>query len=258
MTDPHSTAPLPTRDIMGVAIVAATAAEVIAHLDEAVAAGQGVRLAFLNAHGSNIAARDPDFRRTLKDFMVLNDGIGVDIAARVLHGARFPENLNGTDFVPCYLERTTAPRRLYLLGGQPGVAEAAAQSIRARTPHHEIVGLRDGYFGEHEAGDVIAAIAAARPDVVLVAMGNPVQEFFIARHFGAMGCGVAIGVGALLDFQSGRVSRAPAVFRRLRSEWVYRLALEPRRLWRRYILGNSQFIYRLLRTRLGRSGAAHD
>ena len=101
----------------------------------------------------------------------------------------------------------------------------------------------------------VAAIAATKPDILLVALGNPGQEYFIDRNFQALDCGVAIGVGALFDFLSGRVSRAPAAFRALRLEWVYRLGREPGRLWRRYLLGNSKFLWRLLRTRWRGAGA---
>jgi UDP-N-acetyl-D-mannosaminuronic acid transferase (WecB/TagA/CpsF family) len=206
----------PCRDIMGVAVTAATAAEMTAALDRRRGESVRTRLAFLNAHTSNLAAADPAFRAMLGDFVVLNDGVGIDIASRWLHGARFPENLNGTDFVPAYLQATARPARLFLLGA----ADAVARQV-----------------------------AASGADIVLVALGNPAQERFIAAHFETLGCDLAIGVGALFDFLAGRVRRAPGWLRRIRAEWVYRLWLEPGRLWRRYLLGNSQFLWRLLWTR---------
>lgn len=243
-----------TRDIMGVAVTAATAAEAFALLDERRAAGTRTRLAFLNAHTSNLAAADPSFRATLADFVVLNDGVGVDIASRWLHGARFPENLNGTDFVPAYL-KAARPARLFLLGASPGIAEAAAQKLLAAAPQHTLAGIRHGYFPPEQEAAIVAGIAAARPDILLVALGNPAQEMFIARHFEGLGCDLAIGVGALFDFLAGRVRRAPGWVRRLRAEWVWRLGLEPGRLWRRYLLGNSQFLWRLLWSRRRRAAA---
>lgn len=243
---------LPVRDIMGVAVTAATADEAIAAIDARIARGEGVMLAFMNAHTSNLAGADAVFRDLLARFMVLNDGVGVDIASRVLHGERFPENLNGTDFVPLYLAKAARPLRLFLLGARPGVAEEAAAAIRRIAPQHTIAGIRDGYFPPDQTGHVTETIAAAEADVVLVAMGNPAQERFIAEHFEAMGVPLAIGVGALFDFLSGRVSRAPTLVRKLRCEWIYRLALEPGRLWRRYILGNFKFISRLLWARMAR------
>jgi exopolysaccharide biosynthesis WecB/TagA/CpsF family protein len=240
------------RDIMGVAVTAATTAEMIAELDARLAAGERIKLAFLNAHTSNLAAADPAFRAVLNGFTVLNDGAGVAIASRWLHGKNFPDNLNGTDFVPRYLAETARPARIFLLGGRPGVAEEAAAKIRALAPQHTVAGTRHGYFKPEDETGIVAEIASQNPDILLIALGNPIQELFINRHFAALGVPLAMGVGALFDFLSGRVSRAPAAFRRLRLEWVYRLGREPGRLWRRYLLGNSKFLWRLLRAR--RSG----
>lgn len=238
---------LVTRDILGVAVTSAPMDAMIASLYARLDAGERIKLAFLNAHTSNLAGRDAAFREILKDFLVLNDGVGVDIAARRLHGERFPANLNGTDFVPALLKDAPGPLRLYLLGGRDGVAADAARRIGEIAPQHVIAGIRHGYFQPDEAPGIVADIAAARPDILLVAFGNPAQELFIARHFDALGCRMAIGVGALLDFLSGRVVRAPVFVRKIRLEWVWRLGREPGRLWRRYLLGNSQFLWRVIR-----------
>jgi alpha-1,3-mannosyltransferase len=250
---PRSVTPdLPTVDIMGVDVVTATTGAAVAALDARLDIGQRIRLAFLNAHGSNLAASDPAFRTALGSFVVLNDGAGVNMAARWLHGQPFPDNLNGTDFVPRYLIDSRRTFRIYLLGAQPGVADQAAETIRRIAPRHVIAGTRHGFFTPAEAPSIASEIAGTQADLVLVAMGNPAQERFILEHFDAMACDMAIGVGALLDFMSGRVARAPELMRRLRMEWVYRLALEPRRLWRRYVLGNSKFICRLIVARMSR------
>lgn len=238
---------LVTHDILGVPVTSAPSEEMIDHLNAGMAAGRPIKLAFLNAHASNLAAKDPAFRAALDGFLILNDGVGLDIAARRLHGAPFPANLNGTDFVPAWLMRTETPLRLYLLGGREGVADEAAARLRVLAPRHVIAGAAHGYFPPEKTAEVVAAIAAARPDILLVAFGNPAQEIFIARHFDALGVKAAVGVGALLDFLSGRVVRAPAFFRKARLEWVWRLGREPGRLWRRYLLGNSQFLWRVIR-----------
>ena len=257
MSATSSAAPpsLPTIDIMGVDVVTATTGAAIAALDARLEAGECIRLAFLNAHGSNLAAApDARFHRALASFVVLNDGAGVNMAARWLHGAPFPDNLNGTDFVPRYLTETSRSFRIFLLGAEPGVARQAADEIQRIAPQHVIAGTRHGYFQPPDAAAIALNIAHAQPDLVLVALGNPLQELFILEHFDAMGCDMAIGVGALFDFMSGRVTRAPGFLRSLRMEWVYRLAKEPRRLWRRYVLGNSKFICRLMWARMSRSG----
>lgn len=237
-------------DILGVSVCAMTGAEAVAAIDTWTDDAPA-KLAYLNAHGSNLAARDPDYLRTLNQLAVLNDGIGVDIAARVLHGRAFPENLNGTDFTVRYLQETRKVWNLFLLGAKPGVAAAAADKLKALAPRHAYVGVRDGYFPKERAGGIAEEIRRSGADLVLVALGNPAQEFWIAQHGDATGARLLIGVGALFDFLSGGVSRAPEWVRALRAEWVYRLWLEPRRLARRYLLGNPVFLARTLRRKIG-------
>ncbi len=241
-----------TRDIMGIQVTSATTPNMIAVLAGRLAAGERLKLAYLNAHTSNLVAADPAFRRILQSFVVLNDGAGVAIASRWLHGQSFPENLNGTDFTPALLAGLDGPRRVFLIGAQPGVAEAAVATLRKIAPQHDYVGVRNGFFTKSEAAGVADSIAAVKADLVLVALGNPGQEFFINEYFETMNCEMAIGVGALFDFLAGRVARAPRWVRAMRLEWVWRLLLEPRRLWKRYILGNVKFISRLLTSRTSR------
>ncbi|NDV86147.1 WecB/TagA/CpsF family glycosyltransferase [Aurantimonas aggregata] len=259
MTPPRSAVPLPqampVRMIAGVAVADVTAGAVIAALGASLAAGQTTRLAFLNAHCVNLVRRDPRYRHALAQFQVLPDGIGVDIAGRILHGAPFRENLNGTDFVPRLLAGLGDPLRVALVGGAPGVAEAAAARLAASIPAHVYIPVVDGYFGEDRA-PVLAKLTAVRADIVLVAMGVPAQELFIADHLDARHGRLFVGVGALFDFLAGDVARAPRAVRALRLEWLWRLALEPGRLWRRYILGNPLFLLEILQDRLRRNKTA--
>jgi N-acetylglucosaminyldiphosphoundecaprenol N-acetyl-beta-D-mannosaminyltransferase len=204
------------------------------------------RVVYVNAHTLNLAARDPEYRAVLgRAHLVLNDGAGVALAAR-LHGRRFPANLNGTDFNPRVLELAAARGwRVFFLGGRPGVAAAAAERLGARIPGLEIVGTRDGY-APTAARAVLRTIRVARPDLVMVGLGNPHQERWLDLHLGATGARLGVGVGGFFDFAAGRVPRAPAPLRRLGLEWTYRLAQEPRRLWRRYLVGNPAFLARVL------------
>lgn len=112
---------------------------------------------------------------------------------------------------------------------------------------HRFVVIHDGYFPPSQEQEIVDRIAALRPDVLLVAMGVPRQELWIERHIDARHCTLPIAVGALLDFLSGAVPRAPLWMRRLRLEWLFRLAVEPGRLWRRYVVGNPLFLLRVVR-----------
>ena len=206
--------------------------------------------AFLNANNANIMVQDPEYRRVLERCIVLPDGIGVDIASHFLHGERFTANLNGTDFVPALLTFVTQPLRVGLIGGSADVLARAAGNFAAHAPWHEFVPVADGYF-DSKSGDAVLASLAEKPvDLLLVAMGTPRQEKWIDRHVTADHARVVIGVGALFDFVSGRVPRAPVWVRQFRAEWFYRLWLEPSRLWRRYVLGIPVFLFYILRHRI--------
>ena len=111
--------------------------------------------------------------------------------------------------------------------------------------------IHDGYFKPSEEPAILERIRGLKPDILLVAMGVPRQELWIARHITAEHCTMPIAVGALLDFMSGAVPRAPKLLRQLRLEWVFRLMVEPSRMWRRYVLGNPLFLARVLRQKLG-------
>ena len=214
--------------------------------------GESLMVAFCNAHTANVAARNPAFRDALKNALVLNDGVGVDMASRALFGSRFPANLNGTDFVPHLLEAAQQPLRLFLVGAEPGAAEAAAEAIRRRSPKAEIVGTVHGFFSDRQDGEVLERIKASGANLVLVAMGQPRQELWAARSCAEIP-GPVLCVGALFDFLAERVTRAPEPIRKMRLEWVYRLAQEPRRLGGRYLLGNIAFLTRVLRQQLAGS-----
>jgi exopolysaccharide biosynthesis WecB/TagA/CpsF family protein len=239
-----------TRDIGGVRIAVLDHDEALATVLDAIAQRRHLRLAFCNAHLVNLAAHDAILRRLLAGFLVLADGIGVDIGSRLLHGAPFPANLNGTDFVPALL--AAAPMRLHvgLVGGRPGVADRAARRLSQDHPRHRFEVVSHGFFAAEAEPAMLRGLAANPPDILLVAFGNPRQERWIADRLSETHCAVAAGVGALFDFLAGEVARAPEAVRALRLEWLYRLWLEPGRLWRRYVLGNPAFLLRMLRLRL--------
>ncbi|MET3523589.1 WecB/TagA/CpsF family glycosyltransferase [Mesorhizobium abyssinicae] len=243
------------KTILGIPVLAIRWDDAIALLTRLVAERRFTKVSFLNAHNANIACTDPVFAEALDDFLILPDGIGVDMAAKLLYGAPFPDNLNGTDFVPAFLQASSRPLTVGLLGATRVNAEAASVKLAALAVQHRFVVIHDGYFSAAEEPTIVDRIAALRPDVLLVAMGVPRQELWIARHIDARHCTLPIAVGALLDFLSGTVPRAPLWMRRLRLEWLFRLLIEPGRLWRRYVVGNPLFLWRVARQKLSGAGA---
>jgi exopolysaccharide biosynthesis WecB/TagA/CpsF family protein len=238
----------PTVEILGTPVAQLDRAGALTRIEGLLDRDHPALIAFANAHTLNVAYSDPRLSSVLRHAsLVLNDGIGVKLAGRMLH-AEFEENLNGTDLLPGLL--ALAQRRgwrVYLLGGRPGVPERAAEALRRRQPGLVICGTQHGYFDEADTQKIIASIREARTDLLLVAMGNPLQELWLARHLENTGAGLGVGTGGFLDFQAGTVRRAPAWMNHLGVEWVFRLAQEPRRLAGRYLIGNPVFLGRVAR-----------
>lgn len=244
------------KTILGIRVASIEWQEAIGLLRRALSEKHFTKVSFLNAHNANIACTEPVFAEALDDFLILPDGIGVDIAAKLLYGRAFPANLNGTDFIPALLQSLPQPLTVGLIGAKRANVDGAAERLRKLAPQHRISVIHDGFFSAAEEPEIIASIAELRPDILLVAMGVPRQELWIARHITDRHCTMPIAVGALLDFLSGAVPRAPLWLRRLRLEWLFRLLIEPSRLWRRYVVGNPLFLGRVLRQKLsaGESG----
>lgn len=207
----------------------------------AVSQASGRVFAFCNMHTFNMARRSHSVANSLKRCTVFNDGVGIDVASRILFGDSFPANLNGTDLTSDLLAKLPRPVSIYLIGSPPGIAQEAARAIAERFPGVKVVGTRHGYLEDDENHSIAQELRASGAQLVLVGMGNPRQELWASHIAGQTGA-VILCVGAYIDFLAGRFSRAPLWVRRIRCEWMYRLALEPSRLWRRYLVGGFLFL----------------
>ena len=233
-------------EMLGVTIDNLSLNDALRYVDNALEKGStGSQISFVNADCLNKAAQDPQYKRLLnRASLVLADGIGVKIAGSLL-SRPIRQNVNGTDMFPRLCEQLASKgQRLFLYGGRPEVLDALRQRVVHQYPGLVLCGAVDGYSREEEA--VVAEIAAARPDVVLVALGAPKQDAFIARNLNRMQAKVCLGVGGLFDFYSGRIPRAPQWLRDAGLEWTYRLYQEPGRMWKRYLIGNFVFLARVV------------
>lgn len=237
---------IPTLTVLGVPVAALSGEDALKHVGALLDEPGPALLAYVNTHSLNLAQRHPSYRRVLHEAaLVLNDGSGLAMAAKV-QGKAFPDNLNGTDFTPAVL-KLAAERDLgvFLLGGQPGVAQETGQRLLAQIPGLRIVGSRDGYFPAQAEREVIDQVRASGAAVLLVAFGNPKQELWLAEHLSSTGATLGVAVGAFLDFAAQRVPRAPQWMHQAGVEWLYRLGREPLRLFHRYVIGNPLFLFRV-------------
>ncbi len=195
----------------------------------------------------------PNFMSVLRDGeMNLADGVGIWLGGRILRGADLV-NLNGTDFGIEVLKRgAAAGRGFFFLGAKDGIAALAKEKLERSIPALRVLGCHDGYLDDASSQEAIRRIGESGADTLFVCMGVPNQELWIDRHRHELpGVKLALGLGAFFDFYAGVVARSPLWMRKLRIEWVYRLLQEPRRLWKRYILGNAVFFWHILANRLG-------
>jgi N-acetylglucosaminyldiphosphoundecaprenol N-acetyl-beta-D-mannosaminyltransferase len=196
---------------------------------------------------------DPEMRGIINRCeLVSADGQSVVWASRLL-GDALPTRVAGIDLMQELL--ALAERRglgVYILGASPPVLDRACARIRERHPALRLVGARDGYFDESESEAVAREVAAARPDILFVAISSPKKEYWLGRYGRDLGVPFVMGVGGSVDVIAGITRRAPRPFQILGLEWAYRLAQEPSRLWRRYLVTNSRFVVLLVRQLAGR------
>jgi N-acetylglucosaminyldiphosphoundecaprenol N-acetyl-beta-D-mannosaminyltransferase len=202
--------------------------------------------------------QDPELRKAIDGAHLLTaDGQAVVWAARLL-GYQVPERVAGADLMEALLAHAaTRGYSVFFLGAREEVVRACAARAIERHPTLRIAGHRNGYFARDEERAVMQAIRAARPDILFLGFGTPAKEYFMHRHHRELGVPFVMGVGGTFDVYAGLVRRAPVWIQKLGLEWGFRLAQEPRRMWKRYLVGNSRFIALvakdLVARRLGRA-----
>lgn len=209
---------------------------------------EGARQVSVNAAKLVALRRDDRLRESItRSDIVSADGQAVVWASRLL-GDPLPERVAGIDLMNELL-RLAEERgySVYFLGATRPVLECAIERIKTRHPQLRIAGQHDGYFDAAEEDDVRAEIRDASPDILFVALSSPHKEYWLGRGPDDLGAGLAMGVGGALDVVAGVVRRAPGWAQRVGLEWLYRLAQEPRRLGRRYLTTNAEFVFLVVR-----------
>ena len=240
---------IPTVNILGIPIHQMTRTELFSLLQERKEADQSTWVVTVNAELVMRAREKQQVADALQQAdLLLADGSGIVWAARAL-GSYLPERLPGIEVAEGLVKwAAVAGLTMYFLGAQPGVAEEAIAKLWLKYPELEVVGHHHGYFQEAEAAGIIAEICSRRPDILLVALGAPRQELWLARHFADLGTCLAVGVGGSLDVWSGRVKRAPAWMGDRGLEWLYRLVTQPQRAGR--MLALPRFVYQVMRAKM--------
>jgi N-acetylglucosaminyldiphosphoundecaprenol N-acetyl-beta-D-mannosaminyltransferase len=202
-------------------------------------------VSFINQHALNLVWRSPEFAACLlRSDLLLRDGVGMEVCLTVLRRS-VGRNMNGTDFIPRLAAAFTG-RRVALFGTAEPWTSRAAKALEKLGC--KVVSVMDGFRPD---AAYLAEVTQTAPDLVLLSMGNPKQESVAAALVAATTHPMVIlNGGALADFLAQRFERAPVWVRRARSEWIFRLLLEPKRLWRRYLLGSFSFAWHVLSLRM--------
>lgn len=242
--------------LLGVRIHTVSLDELMTVIELVIARGGRSIISNVNVYAMNLAYEQPWFRRFLNEStLVFCDGFGVKWAVRLL-GGRIPDRITYADWMWDLAEFAQQHDfSLFFVGSAPGVANKAAIRLRERFPHLQIVGTCHGFFDKtpgsvgNEA--VLRAISAVRPHILVVGFGMPLQEHWLMENWELLDVNIALPGGAVFDYVSNTVRRGPRWMTDHGLEWLSRLVIEPRRLWRRYLIGNPLFVWRVLKQVLG-------
>jgi N-acetylglucosaminyldiphosphoundecaprenol N-acetyl-beta-D-mannosaminyltransferase len=216
-------------------------------IDQCVAWCQGPRVAHtvitLNAALLCMMRRDEELRAACRGGdLIVADGVPVLWTSR-LAGVSLPERVAGVDLTERLLaEGAARGLSAYFLGARPEVVRSLADYCRRKHPGLRVAGYRDGYFTPADHAGIVAEIARLAPDMLFVGMPSPFKETWCQRHRDALGVPVIVGVGGTFDVLTGYVRRAPRALQSVGMEWAWRLAMEPRKMWKRYLSTNTEFL----------------
>jgi N-acetylglucosaminyldiphosphoundecaprenol N-acetyl-beta-D-mannosaminyltransferase len=205
-------------------------------------------ISYVNSNSLNLATGMAELRTYLNRADVLYaDGIGVVGAARFLYGARLTK-MTGRAWLPQLLAYAQAQQlRIFLLGGKPGIAAAAAKKFEQMSPGLQIAGAHHGFWGEDADADILHAINESGAQILLIGLGTPKQELWLKQNRDKINVSICWTVGALFDYFTGEERPAPDWIDQIGFEWFWRLMMNPLGKWRRYLIGNPLFIARVIR-----------
>ena len=257
-TPPHARAeptssPSRRTRICGIPVDVLTMDESVDVACELIRTGRPHQHVAINAAKVVAARHDPALRDIIESCALANaDGQSIVWASRLL-GPNLPERVTGIDFMLRMWDAAARHGyRVYLLGSKPSTVRKAADV--ARSQGVDVVGARSGFWSPEEETAVVDEVVRARPDLLFVGLPTPRKEKFLHRHLSSLRTPLAVGVGGSFDVVAGEVSRAPVWMQRWGLEWLHRIRQEPRRLMRRYVFGNVEFVFLVARDALVRRG----
>jgi len=225
--------------------------ETINLVEEYVKSKEPLHLMGVNADKINMMGKNPRLKEIVNKCGIINaDGASVVLASKFLK-KELPERVAGIDLMQELIKLSSQKGyKVYFLGAQQEIVEETARILRERHPGLNVVGIKNGYFKEDDWPSVYEELKIATPDIVFVGITSPLKEYIVEYlQNQGLSC-VFMGVGGSFDVISGNIPRAPKWMQRSNLEWLFRVIQEPRRLFKRYFIGNSQFIKNVIKERV--------
>jgi N-acetylglucosaminyldiphosphoundecaprenol N-acetyl-beta-D-mannosaminyltransferase len=233
-----------TIQLLGVEISALRMNEVLDIVNEHIANRNNLLIGVVNVAKIVNMRKDPTLQESLEEAdLVLADGAPIVWLSRMLQKS-LPERVAGIDLMYRLLQQANERQyRVYFLGTKPEVLQKVVATVQSEYPRVQVAGFRDGYFGEKDEESVAQTIRDSKTDILLVAISSPKKENFLRKWRNLMNVPVCHGVGGSFDVLAGVVKRAPIWMQKYGLEWFYRLIQEPQRMWERYLVTNTIFLY---------------
>ena len=233
-------------DIYGIKILKATRNDIISLITESVQTKRTINIGYINANVFIKCLKNEELSSQINKFLLIPDGVGLYLASKILYGKDgLIKRIVTTDLWYQLLEIANENRyKIFFLGGSVEAASMLEKKIRTSYPNLIITGVidRDSY----NDFNTIERLNESESDILLVGLGTPLQENWIHQNSDKVNIPVQIAVGSALEFFSGNYKRAPLVLRKIGLEWFYRLLKEPKRLWKRYLIGIPVFVFKVL------------
>lgn len=230
-------------EILGCPLDNLTIDETLRIIDEMIASGKPHQHVVVNVAKLLQIRSDPELKRIVSSCDIINvDGMPIIWASRLFR-KRLKERVAGIDLMQKLIaEATKKGYKLYFLGAEEDVVRNVVEKYKKVHPDIQIVGYRNGYWNVDEEREVVNAIRDSKPDILFVAISSPKKEIFLEKYLDEIGVPFVMGVGGSYDIIAGKIKRAPLWAQKSGFEWLFRLVQEPRRMWKRYLIGNTIFV----------------
>ena len=232
-------------DLLGIPIAALTMQETLAKIENCLDSSKQIHHSVVNASKVVLMQNDKDLEKSVLEADLINaDGQAIVWAASFL-GTPLPERVTGIDLMENLVEKSFQNGyKCFFLGAKESVVVKIVKKYSKLYSKNIIAGYRNGFFDSHEEKDIVEQIVLSRANILFVAMSSPKKEYFLSKFkYELRDINFIMGVGGSFDVIAGEINRAPIFLQEIGFEWFYRFLQEPKRMWRRYLIGNAKFIY---------------